>query len=160
MGSNAWRLAAAAGLAVAFSHAVAQDGRLAPNAPKDKIVRSDSPDKAHAALAPYIARARASYPQAKARWLAGLPRSQSFFVTVPLHDARDNEEIVFVLVQRAADGNVTGLLASDIVRVQGYRRGQPLTIPESALIDWLITKPDGSEEGNLVGKFMESHGDF
>jgi hypothetical protein len=26
---------------------------------------------------------------------------------------------------------------------------------EPVLIDWLITKPDGSEEGNVVGKFLD-----
>jgi hypothetical protein len=27
---------------------------------------------------------------------------------------------------------------------------------EPVLIDWLITKPDGSEGGNVVGKFLDT----
>ena len=33
--------------------------------------------------------------------------------------------------------------------------GDPYTFPEGELVDWLITHPDGSEEGNVVGKFLD-----
>jgi hypothetical protein len=30
-------------------------------------------------------------------------------------------------------------------------------VSEAELLDWLITKPDGSEEGNVVGKFLDTY---
>jgi hypothetical protein len=41
--------------------------------------------------------------------------------------------------------------------VHGYRLGDRYTFPESELRDWLIAKPDGSEEGNYVGKFLDGY---
>jgi hypothetical protein len=131
---------------------------LAPNAPKDKPVTASSVARMQTAIAPYVAQARASYPQAKARYLAGLPKGQAFFLTLPLSDAEGHVEQVFVAVRRIADGQVSGAIASDILSVKGYRNGQAITFPESQAIDWLISKPDGSEEGNVVGKYLETHG--
>ena len=31
----------------------------------------------------------------------------------------------------------------------------PVMFPESELVDWVITHPDGIEEGNVVGKFLD-----
>ncbi len=138
----------------------AQGAQLAPNAPQDKPVHSDSPQRAHAALAPYIERARATYPQARDRYLAGLPRGESFFVTLSLRDDHGTEEMVFLLVKAIGGGYVNGTISNRIERVEGYWQGEMLAFPEGQIVDWLITKPDGSEEGNVVGKFMESHGDF
>jgi hypothetical protein len=33
--------------------------------------------------------------------------------------------------------------------------GDPYKLSERDLTDWLISKPDGSEEGNVVGKFLD-----
>jgi len=159
-GSTLRHVVAAVILAAASLAAPAQDGKLAPNAPKDRPAVAESIEEGHAAIAPYVARARATYPAAKARYLSGLPKGQSFFVTVPLHDDRGMEEDVFVLVRHVADGQVTGQIANAVERVRGYRQSQSITFPEPELIDWLITKPDGSEEGNLVGKYLDAHGGF
>jgi hypothetical protein len=34
---------------------------------------------------------------------------------------------------------------------------QPFTFPAGELVDWMIARPDGSEEGNEVGKFMDTY---
>lgn len=39
--------------------------------------------------------------------------------------------------------------------VTGYKRGDPHDLPEAEIVDWLISRPDGSEEGNVVGKFLD-----
>ena len=54
-------------------------------------------------------------------------------------------------------GMVTGKVWSNIRRVERVRRGDGLTFPETSMIDWLITKPDGTEEGNVVGKFLDTY---
>jgi hypothetical protein len=60
------------------------------------------------------------------------------------------------LVDRIDSGVVTGRISSDILAVDGYRRGATLTFREAEVIDWLISRPDGSEEGNFVGKFLDT----
>jgi hypothetical protein len=136
---------------------LAADPVLAPNAPKDNPVRAESAARMEKAIAPYVAQAKASYPQAKQRFLAGLPRGHSFFLTTRLSDRKGNVEQVFVAVQSIRNGVVAGKIWSDIELVEGFRRGDVYSFQEAAMIDWLITKPDGTEEGNFVGKFLDTY---
>jgi hypothetical protein len=39
----------------------------------------------------------------------------------------------------------------------GYKNADPYRFPESAIIDWTISRPDGTEEGKVVGKFVENY---
>ena len=137
--------------------ALAADPILAPSAPKDKPISVESVERFERAIAPYVAQAKASYPQAKQRFLAGLPKGQSFFLTTRISDSKGNVEQVFVAVQSIQGGMVTGKVWSNIRRVERVRRGDGLTFPETSMIDWLITKPDGTEEGNVVGKFLDTY---
>ena len=41
--------------------------------------------------------------------------------------------------------------------MSGYRGGDAYSFPETDLIDWTISKPDGTEEGNFVGNFLDSY---
>lgn len=50
-----------------------------------------------------------------------------------------------------------GIIANQIVVVNGYSRGQKYSVKEPDILDWLISKPDGSEEGNFVGKFLDTY---
>jgi len=146
-------LVAAAGVPVAVC------AQLAPNAPADKPIPASNEQarRIEAAIAPYVAEARKTYPQAKARYLASLPKGETFFVTARLNDVQAHFEIVFVRVTKVADGKITGRLASEILSVAGYKEGDEYTLDESELMDWTISRPDGSEEGNLVGKFLETY---
>ena len=148
-----------AALAAFAARALAQDPAIAPNAPRDKPVGAESAAVAHldSAMQPYIAKARATYPAAKARYLAGLPAGQSFFLTTRVTDATGRWEQVFIAVDSIRGATVFGRIWSQVAIVQGYRLRQPYSFPESQLIDWLITKPDGTEEGNFVGKFLDTY---
>jgi hypothetical protein len=133
---------------------------LSPNAPKDKPIVSNSKNEKEtlvAATAPYIAQARSSYPQAKARFLKGLPPGQHFFATTIIHDSKGNEEQVFIAVSSIQNGFIRGVIFSSIEVVSGFKYKQPYSFPEADLIDWLITHADGSEEGNVVGKFLDTY---
>jgi hypothetical protein len=144
-------------LACVATCGLAAEPALAPNAPKDKPVSGQSVAPLDKAIAPYVAQARASYPQAKQRFLAGLPKGQSFFLVTRITDNKGNMEQIFVAVQSISNGAVTGRVWSKINRVEGIRHGDGLTFPESRIIDWLITRPDGTEEGNFVGKFLDTY---
>ena len=112
------------------------------------------------AAAPYVAKARATYPAAKKRYLAGLPPNYTFAVGVRLYqrDKKSGEkrhETVLVVVEKIKDGSIEGPINSNLLLLTNYRRGQRIRIPESELMNWLILRPDGTEEGNYVGKFLE-----
>lgn len=145
-------------LVLACSVAQADEPVLSPKAPRDRPVRSRSDDKRQrfdAAIAPYVAEARKTYPAARGRYLAGLPTGQHFFVTVRLYEDQRFEQ-VFLAVQRIDGTHVTGTISNELSALKKRRRGDSVTVDEASILDWLITKPDGSEEGNLVGKFIDS----
>ncbi|HVF67406.1 MAG TPA: DUF2314 domain-containing protein [Pyrinomonadaceae bacterium] len=133
---------------------------VSPDAPKDDpkhVSGSEAVRKFDAAIRPYVEKARKSYPEAKKRFLKGLPPKQSFFVTTRLYDDTGAFEQVFVAVKEIKGGRIKGLIWSDIVTVRGHKYGDSYSFPEADLLDWLITKPDGTEEGNFVGKFLDTY---
>ncbi len=133
------------------------DYRLASNAPRDRPVgaAADSVDQLEQWTAPLVRQARETYPDAKRRFLAGLPPREVFFVTVRLRDETGRFEQVFVHVEHIVGDVIAGSLASDISLVRRYKRGDHFELKEAELVDWTISKPDGSEEGNLVGKYLD-----
>jgi hypothetical protein len=133
---------------------------VSPSAPRDTPVATTTEEamaKLSEVLEPCRVKALSTWPGAQTRFLAGLPPHQSLFVTTRLRDPAKHLEQVFVAVDRIAGDSITGKIWSDIALVSGYRRGQSIAIPQSAIIDWMISKPDGSEEGNLMGKFIDAY---
>jgi hypothetical protein len=147
----------------AASGALAQQPKpeiyIAPNAPKDKPVKTDAnqAELFEAAIKPYIEKAKNTYPQAKARFLKGLPPKHTFFITTRLRDSLERFEQVFIAVREIKDGQISGVIASEVRLVTGYHEGDAYSFPESELIDWTISKPDGTEEGNFVGNFLDTY---
>ena len=64
-------------------------------------------------------------------------------------------EAVFVTVTGIKGDQITGHIDSDVRGVAGYKAGDSYTLSERDIVDWVIIRPDGSEEGNVVGKFLE-----
>jgi uncharacterized protein YegJ (DUF2314 family) len=133
---------------------------VAPNAPKDSPVLTAQKciwlamDRA---MQPYIAQARSKWPEARKRFLAGLPPYHSFFVTTLLVDEDDRREQVFIAVDSIRNGVISGRIWNRVDVVRGFSMGDDYSFPESQLRDWMIARPDGSEEGNFVGKFLDSY---
>ena len=131
---------------------------LSPNAPPDRptdVTGQAEVQQYLDALAPYVQEARKTYPAARQRYLDGLPAGYSFFAVTKLRDRAGTGEQVFVSVTRIEGGRIHGRLASDILAVSGYKKGDTHAFGESELVDWVITHPDGTEEGNVVGKFLD-----
>jgi len=128
-------------------------------APPDKPVAEASEDvaKYEAAIAPYIQNARDSLPDAKKRYLDGLPKGQILYVTIRLTDPQGRFEQAFVKVNSWVGSVIKGTLSSDMDLVKKYKKGDALTCRDSQVMDWTITKPDGTEEGNFVGKFLDTY---
>ena len=108
------------------------------------------------AIAPYVEKGRASYPGAKERFLKGLPTGSKFMVRIRLMQRPNKVEEVFLEVTAIQDGTVTGTL-NRVDTLTNYHRGQRISVPESEIKDWLIQRPDGSEEGNVVGNYLRQH---
>ncbi|OPY69093.1 MAG: hypothetical protein A4E57_01398 [Syntrophorhabdaceae bacterium PtaU1.Bin034] len=132
---------------------------LAENAPADRPFFMDGPEtgRVEEAIKPYIEKARKSYPEAKRRFLTGLPANHMFFATTILQDETGRSEQVFVAVERIEGGNIVGRIRSNIFAVKSYKYGDRYEFPEPHLIDWLIARPDGTEEGNFVGNFLDEY---
>ena len=141
-----------------LAHLHEEAAPVATGAPKDKPISADAASL-DPILKPYVEMALASYPQAKARYQTGLDPRETFLVSARLYDKTGNFEQVFVAVQEIAAGRVKGSIASNVERVDGYKRGDSFDCAEKDIYDWVITKPDGSEEGNFVGKVIDAiHG--
>jgi len=136
-----------------------QTVHLSPNAPEDRpgsVSGKGALARWRTLVAPYTNKARVTYPEARRRYLAGLPPQQTFFVTTLVRDQKGHFEYVFVVVQRIARDSVTGQIATQLLLVRSYHEGDTISFPEAEVLDWMISKPDGSEEGNLVGKFLDT----
>ncbi len=143
------------------SIAFAQDAPVAPPVPSDRP-KSVETDQAYAAyesaIAPYIEEARRTYPDAKQRFLSGQLGTRPFFVTVRLsEDGRYEDVFVRVLVIDERTGDISGKIANEIQALHKYQNGQRIITHEADVRDWTIVNPDGSEEGNVVGKFIERY---
>lgn len=132
-------------------------------APPDRPVKMRGPRQMDAydrAIAPHVRKARATYPAAKKRFLAGLPPHYIFSVWTRLYqkDEKSRElrhEDVFIGVEAIKNGRVYGWINSKLLLVTNHRQGQRIQFPESDVMNWLILRPDGTEEGNHVGKFLD-----
>jgi hypothetical protein len=132
--------------------------RMPSSAPKDRPAHASSQAEMEAmerAIAPYREQARRSYPDAKRRYLAGLPPGHRLAVVTELRSP-GRFEAVFISVTQIEGDRITGRIANDILTVAGYKEGDLFTLSETDLIDWVILRPDGSEEGNVVGKFLDT----
>ena len=146
--------------AVLVGPLAAQGPDGAPNAHRDQPLTASSGADAMRmffAMEPYVAHARASWPKARKRFLAGLPYRHQFFVTTRLRDPSGRIEQAFVAVDSVTGGRIYGRIWSKILVVDGYRLGQPHDFAESDLIDWMIARPDGTTEGNIVGRFLDTY---
>lgn len=133
------------------------------NAPPDKP-RSMHGDKQframEKAIAPYVAKARTTYPAAKKRFLAGLPANYLFTVWLPFNEndkktGEDRREYAFVIVDKISNGKVYGRINNKLLSLKTYHYGDHVQFPESRILNWTIVRPDGSEEGNYVGNFLD-----
>lgn len=133
--------------------------QASPTPPEDRPfgTTADETQKLDEAIKPYVEKARKTYPDARQRFLAGLPPKHTFYVTTRIYDREGHFEQVFITVREIKDGVIKGIIASEVEFITGYKAGDSYSFPEAKLIDWTIVKPDGSEEGNFVGKFLDEY---
>jgi len=134
---------------------------LAPNAPTDKPVSATAAtaSELEKAIAPHMAEARKTYPNARKRFLAGLPEKHHFFVTTRIKDPDGKFEQVFIYVASIDDAKktVTGRISNQLRVVRTFKSNQTISFPEAEVLDWMVARPDGTEEGNYIGKFIDEY---
>jgi Uncharacterized protein conserved in bacteria (DUF2314) len=106
------------------------------------------------AIQPYVAKARAGLPALKKRFTAGLPKEEVLMLTIRVYDPDHKYEQVFVTVQKWTDKEVTGSIASELIGVKTHKMGDVITFDPKEILDWTVIKSDGTEEGNVVGNFL------
>ena len=143
-------------LLLGCSAALAQLGPTAATDQPQPVAPAQASDLERAA-APYVRTARSSYPAARAKFLAGLPQGQTFYIVIRLSDPGGRWEQAFIRVQAIEGDAISGIISSHLQLVRSFTAGQSYTFNEADLVDWVITKPDGSEEGNVVGKFLDTY---
>jgi uncharacterized protein YegJ (DUF2314 family) len=133
--------------------AVAQSG-----APPDKpqtVAGNKAIEAYERAIAPYVAKARASYPAAKKRYLAGLPPKYEFTVWTRLCEGGGICEDIYVVVDKIKERKIYGRVNNRPIGLKRYRFGTRVRFPESRVRNWVIVRPDGSEEANELGNFLD-----
>ena len=106
-------------------------------------------------IAPYVAMARETLPEAIERFEQGLPPKHQFSVTTRIYGEHGNWEQIFVHVKKMKKGVITGRIISNIESVPGYHYGDRIKVKMEDIYDWTIVLPDGKEEGNYVGKMLD-----
>jgi hypothetical protein len=133
---------------------VAELPRLASNAPVDRVVEGQDPRK-DSKLQALIDTARAELPTVRERYMKGLPPDAHLFVTTTLHSGSQDEQL-FVAVRDWSDPNtVEGLIATPPL-TPGFHNGDVIKVKQADIVDWTISRADGSEEGNIVGKYLDT----
>ncbi len=138
----------------------AANGQKGPPDKPQPIHEGKESDAYERAIAPYVAKARASYPAAKKRFLRGLPAGYSFTVFGPLCQSaakkqQEECESLYIIVDRIADGKIYGRVNNKPLLLTKYHLGDRVQFPEARIQNCVIVRPDGSEEANELGNFLD-----
>ena len=80
-----------------------------------------------------------------------------FYLTIRVYDDQKRFEQVFLKVTEWKDNSIQGVIASEVALVKKYKMGDKLSCKPEDVYDWTISKSDGTEEGNFVGKFLDTY---
>jgi hypothetical protein len=109
---------------------------------------------ADAELADPMAEARRTLPKARKRFQAGMPANEECLLTVRVVEGDTVFRPVAARVIGWRDGKVQALLP--VTASAGKEEKVPVSFPESAVVDWTILRTDGREEGNYVGRYLDT----
>ena len=119
----------------------------APLGLRQKMVRADS------ALAEPFLQARQTLAQAHKRYTAGLTIGEKCLVTVRVQSSDTSFRQVQARVIGWRNGAVQALISPAPTAAATDLR--PVSFPETAVLDWMIVRSNGREEGNFVGRYLD-----
>lgn len=105
-------------------------------------------------IAPYIEKARATFPEVKKKYIAGdyVREKRELDVQVELADKDGSREMVFVLVTQCLGNRIQGIVANDIQLLKEYKKGDAISFTQDQVKNWVVVDSKGNEEGNFVGE--------
>lgn len=102
-------------------------------------------------------RAKAKIPELRKLFLAGLPLNTHLLIKFPFDSQDGQREWMWVEITKWKGDNIDGLLQNDPRFVMTLKAGQKVSKNINDMFDYILYKPDGSQEGNETGKIiMES----
>ncbi|RPD49534.1 hypothetical protein DNI29_01670 [Hymenobacter sediminis] len=98
--------------------------------------------------------ARRTLPQARQRYQGGLPTGASFYLTARVLNEAATPEPVVLAVDSWQGNHISGRIMRP--GPNGFPTpGATVNLDESAVLDWIVLRPNGAEEGNFLGKFLD-----
>ena len=122
----------------------------APASVRPALVRDES------ALADPVREALRTLPQAKKRFLAGLPSGDQFLLSVRIIASDTSFRQVSARVLGWHGNTVQALLLPSAADSAGPTEPTLVSFPETAVLDWTLLWASGREEGNYVGRYIDT----
>ena len=98
------------------------------------------------------ARAHAALMAMKPVWSTRIPELEQLMVKAPFETASGVNEWMWIDLARWQGTTIHGTLQNEPDDVPGLHAGARVAVEESAVLDYILTKGDGSREGNETGK--------
>jgi uncharacterized protein YegJ (DUF2314 family) len=102
-------------------------------------------------------RAKKAAFQLRDRYADGPPFGERLMVKAPFETTSGNNEWMWVEVVRWRGDTIDGILQNDPFEVPDLHAGARVEVRADAIFDYLLTKADGSEEGNETGKLLHAN---
>ena len=108
------------------------------------------------ALADPVREALRTLPQAKKKFLAGLPAGDQFLLSVRVAASDTSFRQASARVLGWRGNTVQALLLPETVDSATPAEPMPVSFPETAVVDWTLLRASGREEGNYVGRYTDT----
>ena len=109
------------------------------------------------ALADPVREALRTLPQAKKKFLAGLPEGDQFLLSVRVMATDTSFRQVSARVLGWHGTTVQALLLpAHTAAAATPAEPLPVSFPETAVLDWTLLRASGREEGNYVGRYTDT----
>lgn len=108
------------------------------------------------ALADPVREALRTLPQAKKKFLAGLPAGDQFLLSVRVAASDTSFRQASARVLGWRGNTVQALLLPTAADSATPTEPMPVSFPETAVVDWTLLRASGREEGNYVGRYTDT----
>ncbi|SFQ75779.1 hypothetical protein [Hymenobacter arizonensis] len=108
------------------------------------------------AFADPIREAQRTLPQAKKRFLAGLAHGDQFLLVVRVMATDTSFRQASARVLGWHGNRVQALLLPEAAGSASSAEPVPVSFPETAVVDWTLRRASGREEGNYVGRYLDT----
>jgi hypothetical protein len=108
------------------------------------------------ALADPMREALRTLPQAKKKFLAGLPIGDQFLLSVRVIATDTSFRQASARVLGWHGNTVQALLLPETTTAATTAEPMPVTFSEAAVVDWTLLRASGREEGNYVGRYTDT----